>query len=228
MKQLIDYQSKRLLKDNVLILSTLLVVLVLFIFSLVFFLREYKGLKTKISSTSSDIKDLTKKKDLIDYKKKILTGDLDLDKVNAIFSALIPPEEDYFSIVLALEKLSQKSNFIITGYNLNVANKTAGRLSLVIEGSGDSNTFLEFLKNYNFGGGRLITIDKIDYNQGQFLGTKITLNLYSGKSSVKEEPFSEFTEDDKKLIQKILQKVEIQLKSDENSSESYPTKSNPF
>ena len=70
--------------------------------------------------------------------------DEDLDFLNK----LIPNIEDYFSIVYALEKLSQKSNFIITSYTVSVGSSTAEKLKLNVSGTGDSQTFIDFLKNY--------------------------------------------------------------------------------
>src|SRR3989344_8834457 len=216
----IDYYTKRLLSENTLAIITL-VILTMSVFGATwFFISQYMSNRKSEESLNNELIGLNRKKDLMEYKKRVLADEIDLDEVNQILTQLIPLKEDYFSIVVALKMLSQESKFIINGYTIMVNSSTPTKLVLIVEGTGDQNTFLEFLKNYNFGGGRLITIDKIDFNQESYIGSKITLHLYSGKET-SVEPMAELTEEDKALIRTILSKVEIEIKGEENGYEPY-------
>ena len=56
---------------------------------------------------------------------------------------------------------------------------------------------------------------------------KIYLNVYRGKGS-KIDTFRSLTTQDKQLLEEILEKVQIEFKSEEIDNIDYPTKSNPF
>lgn len=227
MKIRIDYHTKSLLKHNFPIFLTLLVLLALLCVGFYLFVQTYQKNNSDTAALQREVADLNKKKELIDFKNEVIRDEIDLDRVNAIFTQLIPTKEDFFSIIIALEKLSQKTNFIITSYTIAVGDSTEGKLAIVIEGQGDPDIFLEFLKQYNFGSGRLITIDKIEFSQEAFTGSKIGINVYSGKGAG-AKVLSEFTREERNLIQKVLGKVELELTSEEKVSTDYPTKNNPF
>ncbi len=153
--------------------------------------------------------------------------DEDLDFLNK----LIPNIEDYFSIVYALEKLSQKSNFIITSYTVSVGSSTAEKLKLNVSGTGDSQTFIDFLKNYNFGGGRLITSDKIQLDPNFFGTIKIDLTFYTKNVSTSKNLEIEPDEKIFKELEALKSKVNFVFEPNIATSESdynYPRKQNPF
>ncbi|MCL4378647.1 MAG: hypothetical protein M1409_09805 [Actinobacteria bacterium] len=223
----LDYQIKRIIKNNLIYLVTLAILVICYLLSIYFFTRQYKTGIDNIESLNRDLSDLESKKSLIEYKDQVLKNEIDLDQANAILAQLVPNEEDFFSIIVALEKLSEQTNFIITSYTISIANSNPGKLSISISGQGDINSFVTFLENYNFGGGRLITIDNIDYQQGSFSGTTLALNFYSGKGP-SDQALKPFSNADKKLIEKIMQKVKLEVKSNESEIMNYPVKSNPF
>lgn len=223
----INYHIARIIRTNLVYILVFIILIISLIVTFLFFLNQYGGNINEISSLNTEIENLEKKKRLINYKNDVIKGELDLDKVNSILTALIPSKEDYFSIIISLEKISQKTNFIITSYNLKIGTTDVGKLSLSVEGQGDLNTFIEFLKNYNFGSGRLITIDRIDFNSGPFIGSTVNLNFYSGKGTSGQE-LSTFTPEEKKLLSDVMSKVQIDLKTEDASQVNYPTKQNPF
>ncbi|MDO8741741.1 MAG: hypothetical protein Q7J11_01185, partial [Candidatus Roizmanbacteria bacterium] len=134
------------------------------------------------------------------------------------------------SVIYALEKLSQKSNFIITEYTVNVGNSASERLKLEVTGTGDSQSFINFLKDYNFGGGRLITSDKIQLDQNFSGSIKIDLTFYSksvliGKDL--ETPNNKIFEELETLKSKVNFNFNNNVATD-SADLNYPKKSNPF
>lgn len=173
-----------------------------------------------------EVKELQTKFDLLN---SVVPSGADLDEYIRLLNGLIPNAEDYFSIIKSLEVLSQKSGFIITSYNVGLNAKIKDRFRLAITGIGDSSAFLSFLENYNFGGGRLITSDKIELNPQVDTAIKVNLTFYSKK--VVEDLAADLQINEKTLseIASLIPKVGVSLKEEENVIDfSYPKKSNPF
>lgn len=227
MKINIDYPVKRLIWENLLYLLGFIALSTAMYIVTFFYLNQYQNNSKKISALELEIGQYHSKQEALDFKNQLIEDETRLDYVNGVFSQLIPAKEDYFSIIASLDKLSLQSNFIITSYNIVIGSSTPEKLAIVIEGQGDPNTFLEFLKDYNFSGGRLITIDKIDFNQEAFTGTKVNINVYTAKAS-STQLFEPSIETNMDFIENILQKVQLELKAEEAEESEYPTKSNPF
>ncbi len=154
-----------------------------------------------------------------------------LDEDVRLLNGLIPNIEDYFSIIYALEKLSQKSNFIVTSYSVTVGKSTSEKLKLNVTGTGDSQSFINFLKDYNFGGGRLITSDKIQLDPNFFGAIKIDLTFYTKKVEASQN--LELTPDGKIFKELEALKSKVNFSFDENPASgtldfNYPKKANPF
>ena len=202
----------------------------LIIFGIFFFYGQYHEERDKAAKILEQKVELEKKRDLIEFKdvtQEAAKDPVKLQRLNELLSQLIPSTEDYFSIIAALEKLSQSTGFIITEYSIDPARTTQEKIALNITGFGDSSTFLDFLKNYNISGGRLITIDKISFSDELQSGSEISLNFYSGKSA--GQPSAGLSKDDEVLLASIIDKIQIQLVPViQNTSTDYPVKSNPF
>lgn len=227
MKINFSYSSSRILKKNFPFVLSLVSLCFISMFVIYLNIWQYSENSVKIAALDSEIADYNKKKLLLDFKNQVVDTEIDLDSANQALAQLIPAEEDYFSVLAALEKLSTQSKFIITYYNIIISKSTANKLAIMIEGEGNPNTFLEFLKEYNFAGGRLVTIDRIDFSQKAFTGAKVNLSVYSGKVGLSQVSASSGSVD-LSLIKQILDKVQIQIKSDTSIVEDYATKSNPF
>jgi hypothetical protein len=148
--------------------------------------------------------------------------------MNKFLSLLIPDSEDYFSIIVALERLSLQTHFIIVTYTINLKDSTSLKLSLTINGQGDPDAFLSFLKEYNFSGARLITIDKISYSSQEQKGIELLANFYTAKTGSLED-VKPLSEEDKELIKTINSKISVVFSSPEEASTlQYSVKTNPF
>lgn len=218
----------RIIKENIIFFSSAVLFLVIIILALIYFVNKHFATQTEIEVLKNDIVSLRLKNDFINYKEKLETKGLNIDELNKIMGTLVPDEEDYFSIISALESLSQKTNFIITTYVVNLGISTPDRLALTIEGIGDQSSFLEFLKEYNFSGYRLITVDKIDYSKAETYQITLQLNFYNGKAQqvVPAGPII-LSEEDNKVISTLKEKVKFEVSLPTESSD-YNVKPNPF
>ena len=117
---------------------------------------------------------------------------------------------------------------MINSYTINLGEPSVDKLSVVVSGVGSPDSFLNFLKEYNVGGGRLITTEKIELNSKESEAFKLNLTFYSKKVSGIEEENLNYRRALNEF-QKIKDKVSINVAPIQDlSQESYPTKSNPF
>ncbi len=206
----------------------LIIVVILFISTLVipsFMLSKYFNNEKKIEQLEEELSQL-------DLKKSFLSSSLESSSLEGdvrIIKSLVPDFENYFSIIFALDELSKKSNFIISAYTVNLKDSNQERLSLSVQGIGDHASFLNFLEQYNFGGGRLITAEKIEFNNDNLSGTTLALNFYNKKVNNIADKNIDFKQTVERLAE-LREKVSyvIQPEQIENPSQDYPTKSNPF
>lgn len=219
---------KRLLKENAFYLVGNVFVFVLIIVTIKIGISGNSDYEKKITSLKTELNQLKNKVTLMNTT---IPSSLKLDEDLDFLNKLIPNVEDYFSIVYSLEKLSQKSNFIITSYTVSVGSSTSQKLKLNVSGTGDSQAFIDFLKNYNFGGGRLITSDKIQLDPNFFGTIKIDLTFYTKNISSSQNLEIEPDEKIFKELEALKSKVSFVFESNVATAESdfsYPRKQNPF
>lgn len=170
----------------------------------------------------------------LDRKATILKSNQSLAKeqltaYNQVLAQLIPEKEDYFSIIYALEELSAKTGFTITGYTINLSNSTKEKYSVTVQGNGDANSFLQFLKTYQFAGGRLVTNEKIEFSTDEAGKIKLSLNFYNKKVPTDADTVNPITQTDLALMEQVKKKTTFVIKSGELTTvEEYPVKTNPF
>lgn len=215
------------LRRNAIFFAAVSATIFTFIMIWLFFLFHLKITLDKISISEKEIENLKKKKDIIDYKVSLVQNEIDIRSMNTIFSALVPAEEDFFSISLVLENLSVQSGFAIHSYSIAPEKSKKGKLTFTIQGQGNLETFISFLKEYQFSGGRLLTVSDVKYSSVPLPSGEITLSVYSGKPA--NRPITkEYSEEEKNLQRKIMEKVSIQIKPKQIGNADYPVKSDPF
>jgi len=228
MKPKINYYLLRVIKENSIYLIIFVVMLVGAVAGILIFINQFGLINNKIGTTNKEITELKKKADLVTYKQEIIKQGINLDQTNRMLTKLIPNEEDFFSAIYALEELSKKTNFSIVNYTINLKATTKNSLGLTIEGHGDNDTFFNFLRDYRFSGGRLITVDKIDFKFSGFSKIKLNINFYSGKDAAGQNSSQvKLTDFDKRIIKEIQSKVTLDVAGAEENT-SFPTKTNPF
>jgi hypothetical protein len=218
-----------LLKENAfyLVLNAVAVALILFVLW-VNSGKVYDNTQ-KADRLQSEVRDLQRRVDLL---KGTSLSEESLGSSVKMLTSLVPNTEDYFSVIYALEKLSQKTNFLINSYSINLRSSTKNKLKLTVTGTGDQNAFLKFLSDYNFGGGRLITSDKIELNRQTSGDIKIDITFYSKETkpttNQKAMPLSRTMIEE---LAAIRDKIQFGLKEgteEANIDFSYPRKINPF
>lgn len=229
----IDHFTVAIIRKNSTYILFLAGFTVIFVISILFFISRFNETTGKIEEVTKQNVDLKKKVDALQQTNQLLNQGVNIEEMNKIFSTLIPDIEDYFSILYALEKLAGDTKFIVTDYTINVSASTANILSITVTGEGDTNVFLNFLKDYNFSGARLITVDKIDFSSKQLIGSKLTMNFYSGRTSASSQQTTlvSLTEKDKAILNTIKNKVHFDLTPVATAAAvltPYPTNANPF
>lgn len=229
MKRIISPYLIGLLKENIVYVVLNVIVCILILFFLSSNSQKMVGNNEKINVLTKETTDLQRRVTL--FNKAFLNKE-DLESSVNMLNSLIPSSEDYFSVIYALDKISQKTNFIITSYTINLKSSTQNKLKLTIAGSGDRNSFLKFLNEYNFGGGRLITSDKIELTPQISGQIKIDITFYNKDAKLgKKQQIPALSESLLKDLTALKEKVHFGLK--EASSEgqldfNYPRKINPF
>lgn len=226
----INYYLRRLIKENIIYLISLLFILSIYFIFFINSINRINQIETKIKITKGEIESLKIKTQLINYKEEIKKENIDINKVNQLLFQLIPDNEDYFSVIFALEKLSEQTGFIIFNYSVDINQLTKDRLNLVVEGFGSKESFFNFLNSYRYQGGRLLTIDKIEYEGKESIKAKLNIYLYNAKVPLLE--FSskyQLNKNQKDIIKKIQDETPL-LNAIENTTNdySYPTKTDPF
>lgn len=220
-------EISEIIKDNISVIAVVIVVPIMILLS-AYSIRGYFSALEQKNQFEQELVQLRSTSDTA--KQNIERLQENIDNYNEILGMIVPEKEDYFSIIFALEKLSQDTGFTITRYDIILEESTTDKLSLSVEGSGDIDSFLNFLRDYQFNGNRLITNEKIELSDSNEGRTRLSLNFYHKALTDLAESVKPISQKDISLIQNIEQKVTISVKEDINNGEPviYDTKQNPF
>ena len=191
--------------------------------------KGYFDTKESLASLTLDVNALNAKATIIKTNSGMVKENI--DEYNQILGRIIPDTEDFFSIIAALENLSQNTGFRIIRYNINLSASNREKLALIVEGDGDADSFLKFLEDYPFSGGRLATSEKLEFATTEVGKIKLSLNFYHKKSPSNNQPVAAFTAKDIALMEDIRSKVNILTQPTDDQTpavSNYETKQNPF
>jgi len=228
-KKLINPYIKSLIKENLMFIITLIILIFLIIFIHVYNLQKNSENNIKISELEKEVQKYENKSRILN-SPFAQSNKEDLESYVQILNMLIPNTEDFFSIIYSLEKLSNKTGFNISSYSVNLKTSTKNKISISILGTGNQDYFTNFLKSYNFSGGRFITIDNIELTP-EFSGLiSLDLSFYSKSSSdmknaplvLNQKAFDELSKIKNKINFQLMEKQEAEIDT------NYPKKSNPF
>ena len=209
-------------------ISLIISIIIVFVMSILliysyYSFQETTGSLTKLNDEIRQIKLRTER-----LKKSQSLVKSDLKEINKLLAILIPDIEDFFSIIQALETISYQTGFTIMKYSVNIGIST-DRISMMIDGSGNIDSFMNFLKSYSFSGGRFITSEKIEFTNVRSFSSKIQLNFYNKQVAIDNQIIPELTENDIDFFKRIKNKININLKESKLEVDTdYPTKTNPF
>lgn len=230
MKRKIRPYIKFLFRENVIYICILVVLLILTAVLAPFMGNRIINSNTRIEVLTKDVRELESKERLL--SNVVNENGQDINKDLTLITKLIPDAEDYFSMIYALERLSQSTEFSINSYTVNLTKSTSNKLSLTVIGTGNSQTFLKLLQEYNVGGGRLITAEKIGVDPAQIGSLSLSLNFYNKKATINVNEKQDFKASLEQL-RAIKSKINFSLIEDTGNEDvaadtSYPTKSTPF
>ena len=222
------YKLRRIIINQWQLIVSFAVFLLLLLVVFIFYAR-FNAQKKEVDLMSEEVVMLKNRFNTLKYNKS-LTED-QIKEYNKLLASLIPETEDFFSIIYALEEISTVSHFEITNYEINIGKTSREKLTLTAEGRGNSDEFLNFLQQYQFAGGRLVTSDQIQYGGMNSGSTRITLNFYSKRFAFNETV--QVPQLSKEEIQKLLaikQKIKFQFSSSDYQSVTtdYAIKNDPF
>jgi len=227
MKHIVDTYTLRLAKENILFIVVFIFFLIIIIFFIPFQIRNYYNYQEKIKLLKEDINQLAKKKLVV-----FSTNPQESNSLIQTLNSLVPPSEDYFSIFSTLENLSTQTGFRIVSYSIKINQKPKDKIVIKVNGEGTSDSFLKFLESYQYKGGRLITLDNIEFSPGNFK-TSLALNFYAKEVKNLQQVANLMVDKrTKEKIKKISQEMnlasQIASPQGELGEIEYPTKQNPF
>jgi len=229
MKTKIKPFIKRLLKENIYYIVGNIFIFVLIIITIKTGLSEMANYKRKIAALETENIELMNKVTLMN---SAVPDSEKLDEDVKFLNTLIPDAEDYFSVIYSLEQLSKKTNFVITSYSVNVKASTTDKLKINVTGVGDSQSLINFLKDYNFSGGRLITSDKVQLDPNFSGSIIINLTFYNKKTAAANKLEMSVKSSTYKELEELKNKVNFSFDGTnaiaETNSLDYPKKSDPF
>ncbi len=225
----IDRYTLALIKENFPFLLLLIVSVFILFFIKNYYFQTYRKNLTKLKEVKFEVERLENSKNKIEN----LNFNQDkIDKYFQIINILLPNKENIFTIISALENLSSSTGFYISNYSLTPSlEKKSGEVEVVVNGFGNKESFMKLLENYNFSSGRLITMDKLNYNIANQSTIKLVFKFHTRKSP-KLKNITQVVLPEKKEISwldKIISKVKINNIIPVDSSDIlYRTKPNPF
>lgn len=186
--------------------------------------KNYVVEKDKITALKKEISDLQQKNTIIySFDKQ------ELDQLINTMNELLPGKEDFYSIFTTLEKISEKSGFVISSYIVDFNNKTNDKISLTIEGQGSPDELLKFFQDYKFGGGRLVTMDHVSFSPST-TETSLILNFYAKDVKVNGTNALKVDKKTFDLIRSVNKNISQTVKenSQEQTNGDYIPKEDPF
>lgn len=222
------YKLKRILYDQRSFFVYLFIFICLFFVVFIFYARFNSQLK-EVELTDGEVKMLKNRYDTLKYNKSLTENQI--KEYNKLLASLVPETEDFFSIIYALDEISNASHFVITDYTIEVGKSTSERLTLTVLGSGNTDQFISFLQEYQFAGGRLATINKIQFGGPSIGSTKVALNFYNKRFAFNESvQVPQLSKEELAKLELIKSKVKFQFSSSgyQSVSTTYDLKDNPF
>ena len=103
----------------------------------------------------------------------------DVEAYNTLLLRLIPEVEDYFSIIASLERLSLYTGLDVSRYSIDLPEQGVDKYTLSIVGTVPKRILPLFLKNYQYGTGRLVTIESMTLNNNEDNNINLVLSFFS-------------------------------------------------
>ena len=185
--------------QNKVAVSTFVVVILLITtltVAIVIGLRLY-GDYTTLQLRSQEIEDARTSVRLIQNNKTLVSQNI--DEYNKILEKVIPDNESYFLVITSLEQLAARTGVRVVSYSIDLTSTTMEKLTLEVVIEGNLASIENFMKEYQFAGGRLITNERLSLNLKDLQNITFSLNFFhkefqdgvegssiAGKNDIKE------------------------------------------
>lgn len=219
-----------LVRQNAVYFAIFFILMLVSGFLVPYFIAHINRSTTALNTENREVQRLETRKRILE--SLVSENSQDIDQDLALITSLIPDSEDYFSMIYSLEKLSQSSGFSINNYVVNLSKSSDKKLSLTVSGQGNTDAFLALLRQYNFGGGRLITAERIGIDPLRAGEVGLSLNFYNEKPTIDANEQLDFQSSIQELND-LREKVKFSLIATQSTNQpapvdSYATKQNPF
>lgn len=225
----IDFKTIKSSKESVMLFGMVVFIVILFI--TLFSYNNLKILTEKNIKLNEEVTILKNRRDNILVNLKTLNENGKFEDYNQVLGMLVPENEDFFSIIYTLQKLSQESGLIIDEYAVALGRSNAEKTSITIAYINDQTSFMKFLDLYQFSGGRLVSIPKIAWKSDSTGKAKIILNFYTKAFVPLNEQIFKISKVEQNRIKDILFKIKLNTTTPDATPEAdvqYETKDNPF
>ncbi|MCX7996885.1 MAG: hypothetical protein N2691_04000 [Patescibacteria group bacterium] len=178
------------------------------VFSLIslFFVLQIVSLSSKIEDTILQSKRLQSDLSYYDAARKLTSENVEV--YNELLRRLIPEKETYFAVISSLESLSIYTGIDVSRYSIDLPPKGSAKYSLSILGTIPVELLPVFLENYQYGTGRLVTVESMSYKDVPENNVRIQLNMYN--QDVETDSITRIgslSRDDIELMQEIQTKI---------------------
>ena len=207
---------KHLFKENLIYFVGAMFFIAIFLYFNIIVLRSIKEEKKQIETLREEVENLKMKKKQLSSMDYL--NEADIVRFKLILTQLVPNTEDFFSILYALETLSQQTGVEILNYTLQFNKKRRAEIPIVVTLLGDQDSFMKLLKDYNFKSGRLITMSSFNFNGIKTSQLKLTFTFYN--DSLRRNNIGEnfISKKDYEFLKKISKKITVDLKGKEPGS----------
>lgn len=225
----IDIKALGNKKETMTLFSMVVFIMILFI--TLFSFNNLQSIKEKNNQLSQEVLTLKNRRDNILVNVKTLNENGDFKNYNQVLGMLIPENEDYFSIIYTIQQISQESGLVIEDYVVSLGRASNEKISISITYIDDQASFMKFLDLYQYSGGRLVTIPKINWRSDSSGKTKVLLNFYSKGYAPRNEQVFKISKVEQNKVKDILSKIKINVVNKDATPETdveYETKDDPF
>jgi hypothetical protein len=167
-------------------------------------------LNEETTTLQTSVEQLKSQVALVEANKRLSKEEI--AQYNKILIQLIPEELQYFEVIAAVERLSASTNFRLSNFTIDLTNKSPEKFSLDVVGSGNIETFTQFLKDYQFKSGRLISIERIEFAPDKVQNFGLLLNFYHKKvvpNLIIDPSLQKLTQQDLDLMKDIESKTTV-------------------
>ncbi len=168
-------------KNNIVRYKTIngIIVSIAVVFLLLFAYFAYQGITTSqlIEETRQEQTKLQGEISYFNLASKLAANEV--EGYNTLLLRLIPEVEDYFSIIASLERLSLYTGLDVSRYSIDLPEQGKDKYTLSIVGTVPQSILPLFLANYQYGTGRLVTIESMTLSDSKENNINLVLSFYS-------------------------------------------------